>query len=130
MSADLPPPSVFWDIAEGKTRLVDGLKPSLKIAYDVAVAWRLSKNMADQELWLKKARVQLWLRLSSGLTTIAVPVSWSYYCDLSWAQRYHKLMQSGVGSLPRGDEDLRGRIFNFLVFQKFSQTITEFYEKK
>jgi hypothetical protein len=130
MSVDLPPPAVFWDIVDGKMRLVDGLQPGAKTFLDVAEAWRWSKKVADQELWLEMAKVRLFIRLSSKYTTIGVPVSWSYYGDLSWAQRHQKVMESGVGYFPRGDEDLRGRINNFLVFQTYSQTITEFYEKK
>jgi hypothetical protein len=65
MSNDLPPPSVFWDIVQGKMRLVDGLTPGLKTFLDVAEGRRWSKNVADQESWLKMAEVQLHLRLSS-----------------------------------------------------------------
>jgi hypothetical protein len=128
MSSDLPPPSVFWDIVHGKMRVVDDLKPNAKVFLDVAEAWRWSKKVADQETWLWM--VELHLRLSSGLVMTSAPVSWSYFGDVSWWTRNHKVQQSGVGFFPRGDAEIRGKIWNFLVFYERSQLVTEFYEKK
>lgn len=127
-SPDLPPPSVFWDIVAGKNRLVDGLKPDKNIFLDVAEAWRWSKKMADQELWLAMAKVDLHLRLSSRLTTASVPVSWTYYGDPSWWEWKDK--HARVGGFSRGDEDLRGRVHHFLVFHQYAQNIIDFYEKE
>ena len=126
----LPPPSAFWDIVQGKTRIVDNLKPSGKVFLDVAEAWRWSQKVADQELWLWMSQVELHIRLSGDFVMTSAPVSWSYYGDLSYWQRQDRIQRSGVGFFPRGDEEVRGRIWNFLVFFERAQTITEFYEKK
>jgi len=129
-SNSLPPSSVFWDINAGKARLVDGLKPGAKVFLDVAEAWRWSDKVTEQETWMTMAKVQMHLRLSTQLVTASVPLSWTYYGDLSWAQRNYKIQQSGVSSFPRGDEGLRGKILNVLVFHQHSPNIMEFYEKK
>jgi hypothetical protein len=79
---------------------------------------------------VRSKEAQMHLRLSTKLVTASVPLSWTYYGDLSWAQRNYKIQQSGVGIFPRGDPGLRGKILNVLVFQQHSQNIMEFYEKK
>ena len=125
LANDLPPPAVFVDINQGKTPLADGLVPNAKMFLDVAEAWRWQNNLVKQEIWMAAAKVQRHLMLSTGLTTIGVPLSWCYFDDRStwdWARKFGRDLS--------GDKRLRGKKLNALVFYKHSHGIMEFYKKK
>lgn len=118
----LPPPSVFWDINGGKTKMVDGLKPGMKMFLDVAEAWRWHDKLAQQERWLVLAERQFHLRLSTRTVNASVPLSWFFY---------EKRSDLGLFRAPNiGDLDLKGRALHVLVFARHSHSIMEFYRKK